>query len=475
MALITDPDLLTDSAADDSSTEIFIDTANKLIKLNPGVGNLVAADGVTEKAVYSFLKEEWINDPHGKNYAAFPWPFENITDEFFELIDGWNWANAATRQSIRQGGWLVRNTSGNVTEHWAAISALSAEADDQLYYDQGAGATAFTFSGPISEAVQVINDPNGDGNYADGYDRSGTFAIYNREQAQLYAQSDLSAIGVTDLLAPKVFSFPVPTGVDLNITTIDTGIDADTNGAADVTPYDGMSITFHAVAQSRTIGATSRDFGIIIDGNSGTKQQIYEFVQWSLRQANDQDAGAGSLVGQLMPELLEFVGDTLKTKTAVNYQGGGTGVYIDNFQPSDTNSLVFVDNTDTERTFPFVSVVTLNFNANLQNDPAAEYSVYFTDGVTGGLEWGNSGAILVDDDSGSDVSGLVSGNAQIQFDFDYDGNNQGGRTPGTNANITVIAIGLDNAQYVRATGEIARSTENSVSLVSAIERQYENP
>lgn len=474
MALITDPDLLADSAADDSSTEIFIDTANQLIKLNTGVGDLVAADGVIEKAVYSFLKEEWKNDPLTKNLAAFPFPMVPITDEFFELVEGWDWANAGTRQSIRQGGWLVRNTSGNVTEHWAAIGALSAESDDQLYYDQGAGATAFTFPGPISEAVQVIDDPNGDGNYVDGYDRSGTFAIYNREQAQLYAQSDLSAIGVADLLAPKVFSFPVPTGTDLNISAADTGIDADTNGTADVAPYDGMSIEFFSTPQSRTIGASSRDFGIIIDGNNGTKQQIYEFVQWSLRQTNDQDGGAGSLVGQLMPELLEFVGDTLKTKTAANYQGGGTGVYIDNFQPADTNSLIFVDNTVTERTFPFVSVVSLNFNTNLQNDAAAEYYVYFTDGVTGGLEWGNSGAILVDNDGGSDVVGLVGGNAQIQFDFDYDGNNQGSRTPGTDANITVVAIGLDTGQYVRATGTIARSTENSVSLVSAIERQYEN-
>lgn len=475
MALITDPDLLADSAADDSSTEIFIDTTNKFIKLNTGVGDLVAADGVTEKAVYSFLKEEWKNDPLTKNLAAFPFPMVPITDEFFELVEGWNWANAATRQSIRQGGWLVRDTSGNVTEHWAGISALSAENDDQLYFDQGAGATAFTFAGPISEAVQVIDDPNGDGNYADGYDRSGTFAIYNREQAQLYAQSDLAAIGVADLLAPKVFSFPVPTGADLNIATADIGIDADTNGAADVAPYDGMSITFHTTPQSRTIGASSRDFGIIIDGNNGTKQQIYEFVQWSLRQSNDQDAGAGSLVGQLMPELLEFVGDTLKTKTAANYQGGGTGVYIDNFQPADTNSLVFVDNTATERTFPFVSVVTMNFNVNLQNDAAAEYFVYFENGVTAGLEWGNDGAILVDDNSGSDVTGLVGGNSSIQFDFDYDGNNQGGRTPGTDANVVFIAIGLETGQYVRATTTIARSTENSVSLVAAIERQYENP
>ena len=63
MAKIVDPDLLADSAADDGSTEVYINTATKTIKLvvtgdlsNTGVQN---ENGVTLKALYSFLKEEW--------------------------------------------------------------------------------------------------------------------------------------------------------------------------------------------------------------------------------------------------------------------------------------------------------------------------------------------------------------------------------------------------------------------------------
>ena len=468
MPLITDPDDLTDSAADDASTEIFIDTANQQIHLNTGVGNLIAADGLTGKALYSFLKEEWTNDPLTKNLAAFPFPMVPITDEFYELVEGWDFADNSARQSIRNAGWLVRNTSGNVTQHYANIKGLgNILATDQLYYDNGNGATDFTFTGAVNESIQIIDDPNGDGDYADGYNRSAAFTIYNRERAQLFSSSNLTAIGENSLLAPKSFSFPVGTAADLNVTATDVTI----SGTA---PYTGMSITFFATAQSRTIGATSRDFGIIIDGNNGTKQQIYEFVQWALRQSTDQDDGAGSLIGNVMPELLEFVGSTLKTKTATNYQGGGTGVYIDNFSAVDTNDLVFVDNTATERTFPFVAAGNLEFNVNLQNDTAARYFMYFTDGVTSGLEWGNSGAILVDDNSGSDITGLISSNSSISFDFDYDGNTQGGRTPGTDVNVTVIAVGLETGQYVRQTGTITRSNTNVITLVSAIERQYEN-
>jgi hypothetical protein len=468
MALITDPDLLLDSAADDGSTNIYINTGSQTIKLVPGQGSLIAADGATIKAIYSFLKEEWKNDPLTKNLAAFDFPMVPITDEFYELVDGWDWADATTRQTIRSGGWLVRNTSGNLTEQWANITALgNIEVDDQLYYDLGAGAVNFTFPGAVNEAVQIIDDPNGDANYADGFNRSTSFTIYNREQAQLFSSSDLNAIGAPDLLAPKRFSFPVGTGTDLNISANDVTI----SGSA---PYTGMSITFFSTSQSRNIGGTNRDFGIIIDGNSGSKQEIYEFVQWALRQSSDQDSGAGSLIGNVMPELLEFVGSTLKTKTASNYQGGGTGVYIDNFNATDTNDLVFVDNTGTERTFPFVAAGTLQFNTNLVNDPDAVYFVYFTDGVDAGDEFGNSGAILVDDNSESDLTGAVTG-ASIPFTFDYDGNSQGNRTSGTDANVTGIAIGLNTGQYVKTTATITRSNANSINFVAAVERNYSNP
>lgn len=468
MAVITDPDNLTDSAADDGSTNVYINTTTKTVKLVPGQGGLVAADGVTEKAVYSFLKEEWKDDPNSKNLAAFDFPMVPITDEFYELVEGWDWADAATEQSIRSGGWLVRDTSGNVTKHFANITGLgNIFPTDQLYYDAGVGATAFTFTGAVNEAIQIIDDPNGDGNYIDGYDRSAVFTIYNREQAQVYSSSDLASIGAPNLLAPKAFAFPIGTSTDLNISASDLTISGQV-------PYTGMSITFYSTPQSRNIGGADRDFGIVIDSNNGTKQQIYEFVQWALRQAGDMDAGAGTLSGQLMPSLLEFVGATLKTKSATNYQGGGTGVYIDNFNTVDTNDLVFVDNTGAERTFPFVAAGVLTFNSNLVNDTDAVYRVYFTDGVTGGLEYGNSGALLVDDEAGADMAGVISGQASISFTFDYDGNSQGGRTPGTDANVTAVALGLNTGQYVKTTATITRSNANSINFVAAQERNYSN-
>jgi hypothetical protein len=153
----------------------------------------------------------------------------------------------------------------------------------------------------------------------------------------------------------QVYRFPLATGDDLKITTPDSTISGST-------PYTGMTITFHDTPQPRTIGTSSYNFGVIIDGNNGTAEQIYEFVQWSLRRTTDIDADSDSLIGRIAPELLKFTGDTLETLFVTNPDGGGGAVFIDDFQTTDINRLVFRDNTNATRTFPFTANLTVNFS-----------------------------------------------------------------------------------------------------------------
>lgn len=540
MPLIVDPDDLA------QGVEVTFDTAAKTIALN-SAGDLATvtsqADGVTLKCLYSFCKEEWKNDA---TLIPFEFPFVPITDESYELVDGWDFANDATRYLIRNAGWAVKNTSGNVTQQWAGIIGLgSIESNDQLYFDQSQGRTNTQLTGQVNQAVQILDDPNGDGNYTDGFDYRAQFDLYVREQAQIYGKADLADIGVTGNMSPIAYRFPLGTATDLKVSATDNTIDT-------TAPYTGMSIEYFATPQARNIGGTSYNFGIIIDGNNGTAEQIYEFVQRQLRQTTDIDAGAGSQIGNIADELLLFVGNDLETLNATNAAGGGTGVYIDNFQAADTNRISFRDNTEptTPVSFPFVAVTTISFNPNLQNDTDAIYRVFFTD-LPGALDYGTANAVLVhtnDEQEATDISftapdlidtagavtftdafavgefihvvttsgtndgyyeiatisgtqielveqtistenaatagtttlsqtamGTVGGNASIQFDFAYNSNTQGGRTSGTDADITVVAIGLQTGQYVSATGTIGESTQNSVSLVAPLERNYDNP
>lgn len=472
MALITDPDLLTDGATDNGSTEVFINTTAKTIKLNT-TGNL-STDGVTLKALYSFLKEEWKNDPNTKNLPAFEFPMVPITDESFEFAGGWDFANDTARYLIRTGGWTVRNISGAVTQKWAGVIGLgSIESNDQIYYNQGQGPVNFQLTGQVNQAVKILDDPNGDGSYADGFDRRTSLTLYVREQGQAFGQASLTDIGVS-AMDSIAYRFPISTSSDLKIITADTGIKASGTGyPADVAPYDGMTITYYATPQSRALQGGSYNFGVVIDGNGQSLQEVYEFVQYALRQNADIDADAGTVTGKTAAPLLRYVGDTLYTLAGDNSQGGGTGVFIDNFASADTNGVYFVDNTGAQRQYAYTASMTLTFNDNLVNDPDSKYWVYFTTLPGANNDFGESGAVIVDDASAADMSGTISG-ASITKTFDYDGNVQGGRTAGTDASITVVAIGLTTGQYVKATGTIQRSKTNSVALVAPLERNYAN-
>jgi len=453
--LITDPDSL------NQGTEVVIDTAAKTIQLLTA-GNL-STDGVVLQALYSFLKEEWQDNA----LLRFEFPMQPITDESFEFINGWNLLDDSSRFLIRTGGWaVVDETTGNNTEVWAGIVGLgSIESDDQLYYDQGVGATNVQLTGQVNQAVQVFSDPDADGTPA--FDYRTNFSLFVREQGQIFGQASLSDIGVT-LMENIVYRFPISTSIDLNITASDAVI-------ATEAPYSGMSITYHETPQTRIIGGVERDFGIVIDGAEGTAEQIYEFVQFQLRQVTDvdEDEGGPTQIGQLQDELLRFVGANLETLSATNADGGGTGVFIDNSQSNDTNRLSFRDNAGASQQFPFVASLSLNFNNNLVAAADAIFSVFFTD--ANGNDFDDSDAIIVNDSAGVPITGLVGGLSTRSFTFDYDGNVQGGRTPATDAPITVVAIGTDNAQHVLATGTITRSISNSVSLVSPLERNYSNP
>jgi hypothetical protein len=340
------------------------------------------------------------------------------------------------------------------------VSLGNIDSGSQPYYAFSSDSTAndFDFTGIVNQGVQTFGDSS-NGNFDK---RGDTLTLFIRTQGNTYGSATSTSIGLTSLnyIANR---FPLAEASDLKISASDSDIQ---NNA----PYTGMEIRLYPSAQSRTIGGTSYNFGVIIDGNSGTAEQIYEFVQYQLRQNSDIDVDAGPAnIGNLQDEFLGFVGDTLKTKLVNNSDGGGGGVYIDTFNANDTNRLVFTDSSDTERTFPFVSAGSLNFNSNLSGDADAIYRMFFTTG------FGTSSALLVNDNSGAAISGNISGNSSVGFDFDYDGNTQGGRTAGTDADVTIVAIGQNTAQYVLATGTITRAVGQNISLVAPLERNYSNP
>jgi hypothetical protein len=213
------------------------------------------------------------------------------------------------------------------------------------------------------------------------------------------------------------------------------------------------------------------------DASGGTKENIYDWCQWALRQSQfiDQDAGRNGNIADL---LTQFVGATLETFD---------GVFIDDLKPVDTNNVAFNDYAGDPHTYPLVVTVTINFNNNLSdNTTTTNDSVFYAyykdpDGIVNQNEFGTIGALQVvkspSGNVGSDVTNLVPENvvgSQYQFSYAYDSDVTGGRTVSTPTDIVVVAIGLDTGQYVKAEGTITNGGA-TISLVAPLERNYSNP
>ena len=532
--IITDPTTLISGGDSGTAfaTPLSLSTGAKTFTITPGSGVLPdAADGVTGQALYSAFKLLWKNN---STYIKFPFPMEAITPEQFEFINGWAPADATTRKALRTCGWVERNTGGAILKMFAGIVSLgSLGATDQPYYQQVSTTTApvdFTFLGPVNEAVQILDDPNGDGNYVDGFDRRAYMKLFAREYQKTYSASQLSDIGVTSMTY-IVYRFPLAnaddslkvTHIDGDVSTISPYTEIDITwmrdssnsdvvynilgdwvtatsyalsdvvkgtdnrwykcilahtSAALTAPITGANYATNWAAYEgeRQLGSTYYPFSIIIDADSSVgpavsgaarTTEIYERIQYQLRQNSDiDDGGSGSVTGKTADSLLRFVGDTLVTSN---------GVFIESLNSNDINSVEFYDSLGVKRTFPFVAAGTLVFNPNLVNDASAIYRMYFTTLPGASNDFGESGAVLVQDSLAADISGNVGGLSSKSWSFAYDSNIQGGRTAGTDAAVTVIAIGLTTGQYVSTTATITRTTGQNISLVSSLERNYANP
>jgi len=220
-----------------------------------------------------------------------------------------------------------------------------------------------------------------------GWDNRNAITLKLRERttpgnsnARTFSQANLAAAGET-ALSNRLFTFGLSNSQDLDISADDSTI-----GSSG--PYTGMTITYHSTPQAKggsgDLVGGPYNFGIIIAGNSGTNTQVYEFVQYELRQTTDIDADADTAIGVMMDGLMRFLGPTLQVGSVdgglsfpTNPDGGGSGVFIDALSSASRNDTVYYDNTGTVRSHPLGVAVTLDFNSTIIDDALATYTLFF--------------------------------------------------------------------------------------------------
>lgn len=311
----------------------------------------------------------------------------------------------------------------------------------------------------------------------------------------------------------KYFAGAFSKDVDLTGTPRDFGIVVDvgthsatdgvTNGTALITTaaagivgatYAGGTVTVHEGAGKGTYNisgtptATNVVTTVAIPGAASgisftlqraapvaaSLQQIYTKVQYQLRQNSNINglASAGAVIGKTAAILLNFVGSALKAGffAPINPNGGGTGVTIQGYAAADVNSFTSYDNTAATRDYPFASAGTISANAVLVG-AGSSYRLIFTAPPGAGNDYGEAGAITVNDAAGSPVTGTISAGV-ISFTYDYDGNVQGGFTGGTDRPVTLVGIKPGTGKFVVATGSLTRSKAIALSLVAEQDRAY---
>lgn len=454
MTVILDPDMLADT------TDIVVNTTTKTIRIltTGAVSNAGATGGVSGQCLYSWLKEAWKSN---STYVKFPFPMEAITPEQFEFINGWKPYDDVTRKLIRTAGWTEKDDVGTVLRRYMGVVSLgSLGGSDQPYFRFGsANATNFSYAGPVNEAVQIYGDAtNGNFNYTDG----DNFDLYCRELGKTFAYSNSASIGASTLTY-QVYRFPLSNATDLKISQSAIDADADLDTTA---PWSNISIEYFATDQLHDVDGDAIDEAyrtVITDSaTTATTQQIYEKIQWYLRQNADIDSGSGTVNGQVATSLLSFVGDTLV---------GANGVFISGLNSNYLNSVDFYDYSGLVHRYPFVSTGAINFGSNA-GPGDFKYWMFFTDTPDG--DYGTSSAVIVNDKDGNPISGLYAG-APIKFTFAYDSNTQGSRTPATNAPVKIVGIGLSGGQFISVDHTITRTAGQSVLLAPAQERNYSNP
>jgi hypothetical protein len=453
---------ITNKALLNVGTELLLDEPNRTFTL-VSTGNLIAADGVSIQALYSKLIDLWTTS----TYQDSPFPMyalDALSGQYRfgfdgQYYNGWKPLDDTTRNMLRDGGWEEYSSSsalpaitstGVLSRIYVGIVSLgTVNAGAQLYYQSISGGTAsnFTFTNAANIGVQVFgNATNGN------FDTRSYFKAYVREYGYKYKDSVLADTGKTATGA-YIVNMLLSNEQDAKIIAADAALTA--------APYTGITVTYFATNQSQTVGSGSYPFRVTIDGNGATLEQIYTKVQYLLRQNVDIDSGTGTVIGKTAALLMSFLGDTLYTTQ---------GVYITNVNSNDINRVVFTDQNNVPRTFPYTSSGSLIPNTPLIGT-GSYYRMFFTS-LPGVLDdFGESGALTVNDSLGQPITGTFPTGA-ITFSYDYDGNVQGGRTAGTDANVTIIAGRPGSAKPVQFGAVITRAKGINVSLVAEQDRAY---
>lgn len=213
---------------------------------------------------------------------------------------------------------------------------------------------------------------------------------------------------------------------------------------------------------TRTINSVVYPFHWRLLSHAATQAQAFQFLQRQLRRSTDIDGGDGTRRGDIESLLMTFVSPN----------GTTIDLFPDNLAAAEANNVTYQDISGDNRNNAFLVGITFDVNAALIAATTSRLTAYFT--TNPGGNFGTNSAIIVDDETATDMD-FTAISADIQVSFDYTNNAQGGRTPDSDANITVVALGDDDAAHVLVTQAITKVNAITIPVGTLSDPNYFNP
>lgn len=301
---------------------------------------------------------------------------------------------------------------------------------------------------------------------AHGFDNGQRIRITGATPASLNGVHTIVATGFT----ANAFAISSTETTSLSAITDITSIHA-------AVTFDSLSGTSTYDVNEDTVNETYKY--IITDAAvAATTREIYEKMQYLLRQNTDISSGATTVTGTTASAIVSFVGTTLV---------GEPGVYISGISDAIKNFVEYYQLSDTSKTtkivYPFLATGTISFGSNAGSGDFKYWMFYKTLPLSPpgseNNDYGQTNARIVKDSAGSPISGTYSGST-INWSFKYDSEtanygNGAERIAGNDADIVVVGVGLTGGQFISVESTIRRQTGQGILVSPAIERNYSNP
>lgn len=409
---------------------------------------LTEQDGVKLEALYAFEREqrrldETLRqyDPYFAGTFKFAGAYNLINGRKFDDADGSATSNTGDdRFKLRGSGWRELDDVGAIGRIYFGDRSLgNIEALSQPYSQLASfgAVTDFDKDGPIDQAVQVYGDVAVDADTTT-FDTRTYHALSVRTYEFNADRKTLVDSGVSEMDGYSV-GFALEETPHLTTTEANMPIASVYNAtpASQLGVWLNMTLEQLDVAQTETgFNEADGDFTWVLNNpNAANLDECVAYLDAIALQDADINAhGSNSTNGKQVGTWYDYSADG-KIQPRVDDGSSGEGLFLEGLVGVDKQNVIFTDDADATKTYPFFVSIIVAVGANAVADSLAWFHAFFRDGADnapgGGDDFGDAGALTIEDSGAVEVKGTVnssgfrSGN-DIVFEFDYDGDTIGG-------------------------------------------------